>query len=71
MKVKVLKRFRDKYNLDRIYEKDEIIEVSKERFEEILTVDQLVEAVVEEEAEAAEEKKPAKRTRKTTKKESE
>lgn len=67
MKVKVLKRFRDKYNLDKIYEKDEIIEVSKERFDEILTVDQLVEAV----AEAAEEKKPAKRTRKTTKKESE
>lgn len=34
MKVKVLRRFRDKYT-KKIYEKGKIIEVTKERYEEI------------------------------------
>lgn len=34
MKVKVLKKFKDKRK-KKIYEKDEMIEVTKERFEEI------------------------------------
>lgn len=70
MKVKVLKRFKDKYTGE-VYdpEKNEIITISKERFEEILTVDKLVEAIVEDDA--TEESKPVKKTKKTTKKESE
>lgn len=52
MKVKVLKDFNDKYTGKR-HKKDDILTVSKERFEEILTVDKLVEEVVEESAENA------------------
>lgn len=44
MKAKVLKRFKDKYS-GRIYRVDEVITISKERFEEILTVGPLVEKV--------------------------
>lgn len=44
MKAKVLKRFKDKYS-GRIYKVDEVITISKERFEEILTVGTLVEKV--------------------------
>lgn len=51
MKAKVLKRFRDKHN-GKIYEPNDIITVTKKRFAEILTVDKLVEEVVEKEKEA-------------------
>lgn len=44
MKAKVLKRFKDKYS-GKVYKVDEIITISKERFEEILTVAPLVEKV--------------------------
>lgn len=44
MKAKVLSRFKDKYS-GKIYKEGEIITVSKERFEEILTVAPLVEKV--------------------------
>lgn len=46
MKARVLKRFRDKHN-GTIYNPDEIITVSKKRFEEILKTAPLVEEVVE------------------------
>lgn len=69
MKVKVLKDFKDKYTGAR-HTAGEVLNVSKERFEEILTVDVLVEAVAEDIAEAPEEavEQPKKATRKTTKK---
>lgn len=44
MKAKVLKRFKDKYT-GKSYEAGEVITISKDRFEEILTVDVLVEKV--------------------------
>lgn len=44
MKAKVLKRFKDKYS-GKVYNVDEVITISKERFEEILTVAPLVEKV--------------------------
>lgn len=44
MKAKVLRRFKDKYS-GKVYKVDEIITISKERFEEILTVAPLVEKV--------------------------
>lgn len=75
MKAKVLKDFNDKYT-GRRYKKDEVISVSKERFDEILTVDNLVEAVAEEVVEEktmpevmseALNEKPKKATRKATK----
>lgn len=44
MKAKVLKRFKDKYS-GKVYEVDEVITISKERFEEIQSVDNLVEKV--------------------------
>ena len=47
MKAKVLKRFRDK-NTRKIYNAGDIISISKTRFEEILTVDKLVEKVEDE-----------------------
>jgi hypothetical protein len=46
MKAKVLREFKDKYN-GKIYKKGQVINVTKERFDEILTVDKLVEEVVE------------------------
>lgn len=64
MKVKVLKKFRDKYT-KKIYKVDSVIEITKERFEEILKVDKLVEMVAEDpgaEPKVAEtKKKPAKK----------
>lgn len=48
MKAKVLKRFKDKHN-GKIYERGEVITISKKRYEEILTVAPLVEQVVEAE----------------------
>jgi len=74
MKAKVLKDFKDKYTGKR-YTAGEIITVSKERFDEILTVDKLVEEVpFDRTAEANEEavekavEKPKKTARKATKK---
>ena len=75
MKAKVLKDFKDKYT-GRRYKEGETISVSKERFDEILTVDNLVEAVAEEVVEEktmpeviseALNEKPKKATRKATK----
>ena len=62
MKVKVLKTFQDKYTGE-IYKAGETITVSKERFEEILTVDKLVEEAAEEVAE--EQPKKSGRKKKT------
>lgn len=44
MKAKVLTRFKDKYS-GKVYKAGEYITISKERFEEILTVAPLVEKV--------------------------
>lgn len=46
MKVKVLKRFKDKHN-GKVHKPGDIITISKKRFAEILTVDVLVEEVTE------------------------
>lgn len=46
MKVKVLKGFKDKHTGE-LHKAGATIEVSQERFEEILTVDKLVEEVAE------------------------
>lgn len=46
MKAVVLKKFRDKYT-KKIYKVGDVITISKERFEEILTVGNLVEKVEE------------------------
>lgn len=73
MKAKVLKRFRDKRN-GKIYDADSIIEVSKERFDEIIKTDASLVEVVEEKADegepeetteetATEEKKPTKKVK--------
>lgn len=75
MKAKVLKDFNDKYT-GRRYKAGEIINVSKERFEEILTVGNLIEAaeeVVEEKTTSSvvpedSKEKPKKTTRKATSK---
>lgn len=44
MKAKVLRRFKDKYS-GKIYKENEVITISKDRFEEILAVAPLVEKV--------------------------
>ena len=44
MKAKVLRRFKDKYS-GKVYKVGEVITISKDRFEEILTVAPLVEKV--------------------------
>ena len=44
MKAKVVTRFKDKYN-GKVYKVGEVITISKDRFEEILTVGNLVEKV--------------------------
>ena len=63
MKVKVIERFRDK-NTKKIHQVDDILTVSRERFDEILTVGNFVEEIKEEPKEAA----PKKTTKKATKK---
>lgn len=63
MKVKVLERFKDKYTGE-IHETDKEMEVSKERFEEILSVGNFVKEIAEESAPEAAPKK--KRTKKTS-----
>lgn len=67
MKVRVLKRFRDKHTGE-IHEANKEMTISKERYEEILTVGKLVKLVeeIKEESKAAEPKKTTKKA--TTKK---
>lgn len=64
MKVKVLHTFRDKHT-NEIHKKDKEMEISQERFEEILTVGELVEEIKEE------VKETSKKAKKTSKKKSE
>lgn len=45
MKYEVIKEFIDKYNLSKVYRVGEVIEISKERAEEILSVDKLIKEV--------------------------
>lgn len=52
MKVKVLKKFKDKHN-GKIYKAGEVIEVTKKRYAEILETAPLVEEVTEEKKEEA------------------
>lgn len=46
MKAKILKRFKDKYS-GKFYEEGETITISRERYNEILTVAPLVEEIKE------------------------
>lgn len=46
MKVKVLKRFKDKHTQD-IHKVGDVLDVTKKRYEEILTKGKLVEEIVE------------------------
>lgn len=67
MKIKVLKRFKDKHN-GSIYNAGTVLVVSEERFEEIIKTDaSLVEAVEEKadegEPEETAEKKPTKKAK--------
>ena len=63
MKVKVIERFRDK-NTKKIHKVGDILTISKERCDEILTVGNFVEEIKEEPKEEA----PKKSTKKATKK---
>lgn len=63
MKAKVIKRFKDKYTGER-YKVNRVLEISKERFDEILTVDKLVEEIKEEVKEEAPKKKTTKKASK-------
>lgn len=44
MRAKVLSKFKDKHN-GKVYKAGEVINISKERYEEILTVGNLVEEI--------------------------
>lgn len=48
MKVKVLKNFRDKYDKTIRYKKDDVIEITKKRYNEILKVGNLVQEIKEQ-----------------------
>lgn len=48
MKVKVLKRFRDKHTRE-IHSVGDILEITKKRYNEILKVDKLIEVLEEQE----------------------
>lgn len=50
MKVKVVKRFKDKYT-NRIYKEGEVIEITKKRYTEILKVDKTLINEIKEEKE--------------------
>lgn len=63
MKVKVLERFKDKYT-GKVHEADKVMDVTEERFEEILTVGKFVEKISEE---TEPEEAPKKRTTKKKK----
>lgn len=52
MKAKVLKRFKDKYSGE-IYKEGDVLNITKERFAEILTVAPLVEEVKAQRKKAA------------------
>lgn len=68
MKVVVLRKFLDKYTGE-IHKPGNVLEITEERFEEILKVGKLVEKVSEEKAEAEEgaEKAPEKKKKSTKK----
>ncbi len=61
MKVKVIEEFRDKYT-KKIHKVNKVMEITKERYDEILTVGNFVEEIKEEPKEAA----PKKTTKKAT-----
>lgn len=63
MKVKVIKKFRDKHTKE-IHKVNKEMEISKERFDEILSVGKFVEEIKEE----SKEPTPKKSTKKATKK---
>ena len=63
MKVKVIVEFRDKYT-KKIHILNKVMEITEERYDEILTVGNFVEEIKEEPKEAA----PKKSTKKATKK---
>ena len=63
MKAKVLVTFRNKHNLEEVFKVDDVIDITEERFAEILETGAFVEKMEEP------EKKPAKK--KTAKKKAE
>ena len=63
MKVKVIGEFRDKHT-KKIHKVNKVMEITKERYDEILTVGNFVEEIKEEPKEEA----PKKSTKKATKK---
>lgn len=65
MKVKVIKKFIDKHSR-KLHKAGEILNITKERFEEIISVDESLVEVVAEEAPAAKKKTPKKTTKKDT-----
>lgn len=54
MKVKVLKRFRDKHS-NEIHKVGDILDITKKRYNEILKVDKLIEKVEDDQEEKEEE----------------
>lgn len=70
MKVKVLRKFLDKHTGE-VHKPGDVLEITEERFEEILKVGKLVEKVSKEKTEPEEVAEtvaePKKRTRKTSK----
>lgn len=60
MKVKVIAKFRDKVS-SRILKKNDILDITKERYEEILKVGDFVEIIPETEQTEAEVKKPGRK----------
>lgn len=63
MKVKVIELFRDKHT-KKIHKVNDILTISKERYDEILTVGNFVEEIKEEPKEEAAPKKTAKKATK-------
>ncbi len=60
MKAKVLQKFEDKYTKE-IYKVNDVIDITEERFEEILTVGKFVERIEEPAEEKPAKKTPAKK----------
>lgn len=65
MKVKVLKKFIDKYTLE-VRKEGDLLTISKERFEEIVSVDKGLVEVVADEVPAEKKKTAKKATKKDT-----
>lgn len=65
MKVKVLKTFKDKYT-SKVYKTDDVIDITKARFNEILAVDVLVEELAEETEDLVQETENLVQTEKKT-----